>query len=222
MTILGGARIDEPRAAAMACATTTSPRPSQARSSTRTGSTAGHVDAARRLPASGDAGSALAVDAHRGRPDGRPLPRGHGCRRLSDVRPAARPHLAQRGSPRRARHRGWGRAVVGCSAPAWPTTTSSGYVASRRLLPSRSAAQPSRHQAKRGHEGGDLLGRRVTAHDAQRTLVRRRRRHSGMFPCLRRQRFPRLVRSARSARTIWPRVCDGSITASTYPRSAAM
>ena len=39
--------------------------------------------------------------------------------------------------------------------------------------------------------------------------------HRGMFPCFFGGRFSRLVRSARSARMIWMRVCDGSMTAST-------
>ena len=42
-----------------------------------------------------------------------------------------------------------------------------------------------------------------------------------MLPCFLGGRLARLVRSARSARTIWTRVSDGRMTASTYHRSAA-
>ena len=48
------------------------------------------------------------------------------------------------------------------------------------------------------------------------------RGHSGMLPCFLGGRVARLVRSARSARTTCTRVSDGRITASTYPRSAAL
>jgi len=46
--------------------------------------------------------------------------------------------------------------------------------------------------------------------------------HSGMFPCFFGGSVWRLFASTRSALVTWIRVCDGGITASTYPRSAAM
>ena len=46
--------------------------------------------------------------------------------------------------------------------------------------------------------------------------------HRGMFPCLRVGAASRFVASARSARPTYPRVWDGGMTPSTYPRSAAM
>ena len=46
--------------------------------------------------------------------------------------------------------------------------------------------------------------------------------HSGMFPCFLGGRFSRLVRRCRSALMTSRRVSDGAMTASTYPRSAAM
>src|SRR6266498_2502679 len=45
---------------------------------------------------------------------------------------------------------------------------------------------------------------------------------SGMLPCFLGGSVSRLVRSVRRPRTTWARVADGGITASTYPRSAAM
>ena len=46
--------------------------------------------------------------------------------------------------------------------------------------------------------------------------------HRGMFPCLRVGAASRFVASARSARPTYPRVWEGGMTPSTYPRSAAM
>jgi hypothetical protein len=45
--------------------------------------------------------------------------------------------------------------------------------------------------------------------------------HSGMFPCFLGGSEARFVRKARKARTTCARVSEGSMTASTYPRSAA-
>ena len=45
--------------------------------------------------------------------------------------------------------------------------------------------------------------------------------HSGMFPCFLGGSDSRLLRSSDSARATCPRVCAGTITESTYPRSAA-
>ncbi len=61
-------------------------------------------------------------------------------------------------------------------------------------------------------------------HDAEqgRSLVRWRLAHSGMFPCFLGGRFSRLVRSSRSALMTSRRVSAGRMTASMYPRSAAM
>src|SRR5579884_1655319 len=46
--------------------------------------------------------------------------------------------------------------------------------------------------------------------------------HSGMFPCFFGGSWAILRSSSRRAVATYPRVCDGGITASTYPRSAAM
>jgi hypothetical protein len=43
-----------------------------------------------------------------------------------------------------------------------------------------------------------------------------------MFPCFFGGSVSRLLASTRSALTTWTRVCDGGMTASTKPRSAAM
>ena len=61
-------------------------------------------------------------------------------------------------------------------------------------------------------------------HTRMRRLLRRALLlgHSGMFPCFLAGRISRFERSSRSARTISTRVSCGAITASTYPRSAAM
>ncbi len=68
----------------------------------------------------------------------------------------------------------------------------------------------------------------VNTHDQDDDAVRvarrrpRTRAHSGMFPCFFGGSVSRFVFSSRSARTISTRVSCGMITASTYPRSAAM
>ena len=72
-----------------------------------------------------------------------------------------------------------------------------------------------------GDEGGDLLGRGVSADETQRRpsaplvsgglLVGA---HSGMFPCFFGGRVWRLLRSARSARVTFIRVFDGEMTVS--------
>ena len=63
---------------------------------------------------------------------------------------------------------------------------------------------------------GEDMRERLGCHD-----VSLPRDHSGMLPCLRGGTLSRLVRSVRSARTTCTRVADGSMTESTYPRSAA-
>ena len=74
-------------------------------------------------------------------------------------------------------------------------------------------------RGEHGDEGGDLLRSRIAAHDLEETSGFA---HKGMFPCFFGGSAFRLSRSARRARTIWLRVSDGLITASTYPREAAM
>src|SRR5690606_10681287 len=76
------------------------------------------------------------------------------------------------------------------------------------------------------HQGGELLLVDLAADDPHepgdvavlaegRLVVAVRRAHSGMFPCFLAGSCARLVRSARSPRTIWARVSDGAMTAST-------
>src|SRR5699024_781832 len=74
---------------------------------------------------------------------------------------------------------------------------------------------------------GELLRSRIPGQDSQGRAPGTRLRgllgaHSGMFPCLRGGRVSRLVARVRSALITSTRVSDGAITASTYPRSAAI
>src|SRR5438270_9773012 len=62
-----------------------------------------------------------------------------------------------------------------------------------------------------------FIGRRRTGADARLGTLR----HSGMFPCLRGASVSRFVSSISSALMSRGRVSRGSITSSTYPRSAA-
>ena len=81
------------------------------------------------------------------------------------------------------------------------------------------------HCAERDDEGGKLLRCRFTAmhdHERRRLFGLFVRCHSGMFPCFLGGSVSRLVRSRRRARTSSRRVVEGGMTASTYPRSAAM
>jgi hypothetical protein len=74
---------------------------------------------------------------------------------------------------------------------------------------------------ERGDDGGqrcELLGGGLAAHDAEEGALA----HSGMFPCFLGGSVSRLFASTRSALITWIRVCDGGMTASTKPRSAAM
>ena len=71
-------------------------------------------------------------------------------------------------------------------------------------------------------QGRQFLLVNGTTHDLERRRGRKHGvgpanwvRHSGMFPCFFGGNEARLVRSARSARTTWARVSDGSMTAST-------
>jgi hypothetical protein len=85
----------------------------------------------------------------------------------------------------------------------------------------RTNRRTSRRTSQRtGRRTGQRTGRRP----GRRPRANRRpdRRHSGMFPCFLGGNCARLVRSVRSARVTNARVCEGSITESTYPRSAAM
>jgi hypothetical protein len=68
-------------------------------------------------------------------------------------------------------------------------------------------------------QSGELLSRRFPADDAEKGAVLT---HSGMFPCFLGGSVSRLFASTRSALVTCTRVCDGGITMSTYPRSAAM
>src|SRR5690606_8820623 len=92
--------------------------------------------------------------------------------------------------------------------------------------------EPAGH-AHRGDDHRDrceLVGREVAADQAHVRCVGSHRSggrgaggggHSGMFPCFLAGRVSRLVRRARRARATWMRVSEGSMTASTQPRSAA-
>ena len=72
-------------------------------------------------------------------------------------------------------------------------------------------------------ERGEFLGGSLATDDAQDRHCRRvGPAHSGMFPCFLGGNVCRLPASRRSALAISRRVCDGSMTASTKPRSAAM
>ena len=67
---------------------------------------------------------------------------------------------------------------------------------------------------------GELLGRRLACDDPQqRTELLT---HSGMFPCFLGGSVSRLFARTRRAFVTCTRVCEGGMTASTYPRSAAM
>src|SRR5581483_4597771 len=75
---------------------------------------------------------------------------------------------------------------------------------------------------QRGHDGRHLLGGGPGWHAGQAAGGGRRRGHySGTFPCLRAGSFSCLLRSMASERHSTARVSPGSMTSSTYPRSAA-
>jgi hypothetical protein len=74
---------------------------------------------------------------------------------------------------------------------------------------------------QRGHFLGCWLAAEDTQ-DGSRGRFLCRIGHSGMFPCFFGGNVCRLPRSMRNARMTYDRVCDGGITESTYPRSAAM
>ena len=96
-----------------------------------------------------------------------------------------------------------------------------------RLPSGRRATGPAEggeHRDERRH----LLGRRVGVHHSEQRTLRSGipggavAGHSGMFPCFLAGSTSRLERSRRSDRMISTRVSCGAMTASTYPRSAAM
>ena len=82
----------------------------------------------------------------------------------------------------------------------------------------RTAALPAlRQRGDDDGQRGELLGGGFTADDSEEGVVA----HSGMFPCFLGGSVSRLLASTRSALVTCTRVCEGGMTASTYPRSAA-
>src|SRR4051794_8083306 len=94
----------------------------------------------------------------------------------------------------------------------------------RRIVPPaatglvRRTVHCGRCRPDHGGERGDLLVGRLAAYDTQVGMLV----HSGMLPCFFGGRLCRLLRSMRSDRITYDLVCDGGMTESTYPRSAAM
>ena len=94
----------------------------------------------------------------------------------------------------------------------------------------RRRASSARRRRPRAPRGRGCRGRPAPAPRCHRSQRHRslcssrapRGAHSGMFPCFFGGRLSRLPRRMRSALAISARVCEGSMTASTKPRSAAM
>ena len=140
----------------------------------------------------------------RGRaPSGPARPRG------SPVRRARRRHDVGRvsaiGSPPAS-----GRSCARCLEVNRPATVSVRLASSRAIRVRRRSDTSSSRPERRGASRSEA-----------RPAAEPPAHQSGMLPCLRRGSSSRLVRSmARPATTFW-RVSAGSITSSTYPRSAA-
>lgn len=148
---------------------------------------------------------------------------------LTDIRKLRTPCPVRGVTPRlRPRRSAGGTSRVQRPAPAVGArrraqATSASMVRPGRGPPGRGSGvvaggRPCRDDARHERRQLDVVG--LTAHDAQRGRGEVPRlpgsaAHSGMFPCFLAGSEARLVRSARSARTIWTRVWDGSMTAST-------